>query len=84
VLEVAHSSLAQDRLTKSFIYAKAGIPQYVIVNLRDDCVESYIAPSAPRRRYRERTVLVRGERLQLVTFPDVTIAVDDLLPRVLD
>ena len=84
MLEVAHSSLAQDRLTKSFIYAKAGIPQYVIVNLRDDCVESYIAPSAPRRRYRERTVLVRGERLQLVTFPDVTIAVDDLLPRVLD
>jgi len=85
VLEVAHSSLAQDRLTKCFIYAKAGIPQYVIVNLRDDCVESYIGPSAPRRRYRERTVLVRGERLQLVTFPDVTIAVDDLLPpRVLD
>jgi len=85
VLEVAHSSLAQDRLTKCFIYAKAGIPQYVIVNLRDDCVESYIAPSAPRRRYRERTVLVRGERLRLVAFPDVTIAVDDLLPpRVAD
>ena len=85
VLEVAHSSLAQDRLTKCFIYAKGGIPQYVIVNLRDDCVESYIGPSAPRRRYRERTVLVRGERLQLVMFPDVTIAVDDLLPpRVLD
>jgi Uma2 family endonuclease len=80
VLEVAHSSLAQDRLTKCFIYAKAGIPQYVIVNLRDDCVETYIAPSASRRRYRERTLLVRGERLQLVTFPDVTIAVDDLLP----
>ena len=80
VLEVARSSLAQDRLTKCFIYAKAGIPQYVIVNLRNDCVENYTAPSAPRRRYRERTVLVRGERLQLVVFPDVTIAVDDLLP----
>jgi hypothetical protein len=39
----------------------------------------------PRRRYRERRVLGRGERLQLVTFPDLTIAVDDLLPpRVLD
>ncbi len=78
VLEVAHASLAQDRLTKCFIYAKAGISQYVIVNLRDDYVENYTAPSAPR--YRERTVLVRGERLQVVAFPDVTIAVDDLLP----
>ena len=84
VLEVAHSSLAQDRLTKCLIYAKANIPQYVIVNLRDDCVENYVAPSPPRRRYRERTVLVRGERFQLVTFPEVTIAVDDLLPPRID
>ncbi|HKA29371.1 MAG TPA: Uma2 family endonuclease [Candidatus Binatia bacterium] len=84
VLEVAHSSLAQDRLTKCFIYAKGNIPQYVIVNLRDDCVESYVAPSPPRRRYRERAVLVRGERLRLVTFPEVTIPVDDLLPPRID
>jgi hypothetical protein len=84
VLEVAHSSLAQDRLTKCFIYAKANIPQYVIVNLRDDCVENHVAPSPPRRRYRERTVLVRGERLRLVPFPEVTIAVDDLLPPRID
>lgn len=80
LVEVSDSSLTQDRLTKAPIYAKNGVPQYVLVNLREDCVENYTAPSAPRRRYLERTVLRRGERFTLVVFPDVTIAVDDLLP----
>jgi hypothetical protein len=55
------------------------VPQYVLVNLRDRCVENHTAPSAPRRRYLERTILSGGEQLGLVAFPDVTIAVDDLL-----
>src|SRR5262245_50754620 len=80
LFEVAATSLTQDRLTKAPIYAKAGVSQYVIVNLREDCVENHTAPSAPRRCYLERTVLQRGEFLTLVAFPDVTIAVDDLLP----
>jgi Uma2 family endonuclease len=80
LFEVADSSLSQDRLTKAPIYAKNGVPQYVLVNLREDCVENHTAPSAPRRRYLERTLLRRGERLALVAFPDVTLAVDDLLP----
>ena len=80
LFEVSDSSLTQDRLTKAPIYAKNGVPQYVLVNLRSDCVENHTAVSAPRRRYLERTVLRRGERLALVAFPDVIIAVDDLLP----
>jgi Uma2 family endonuclease len=35
VVEVADSTLAQDRLTKAAIYAGAGVPQYLIVDLRD-------------------------------------------------
>lgn len=81
IVEIADSSLTQDRLTKSAIYARNGVPQYVLVNLREDCVENHTAVSAPQRRYLERTVLGRGRRLTLVAFPDVTIAVDDLLPR---
>jgi len=79
VFEIAHSSLLQDRLTKGPIYAKNGVPQYVVVNLRDPCVENHTRPSVSRRRYLERTVLRRGEALRLVAFPDVTLAVDDLL-----
>jgi Uma2 family endonuclease len=80
LFEIADSSLTQDRLTKGPIDARNGVPQYVLVNLREDCVENHTAPSAPRRRYFERTVLRRGERLTLVALPDVTIAVDDFLP----
>ena len=46
VVEVAASSLPQDRLTKARIYAAAGVPEYWIVNLRDDVVEVYRAPDA--------------------------------------
>jgi Uma2 family endonuclease len=80
LFEIADSSLIQDRLTKAPIYARNGVPQYVLVNLREDCVENHTAPGAPRRRYLERAVLRRGDRLALVAFPDVTLAVDDLLP----
>jgi len=79
VFEVSDSSLLQDRLTKGSIYAKNGVPQYVVVNLRDRVLENHTRPSAPRRRYLERTVLRRGEGLELVAFPDVQIAVDELL-----
>jgi hypothetical protein len=51
----------------------------VLVNLRDRCVENHTAPNAPRRRYLERTILTAGEQLRLIAFPDVSIAVDDLL-----
>jgi len=79
VFEIADSSVLQDRLTKGPIYAKNGVPQYVLVNLRDRCVENHTNPSAPRRRYLERTILAAGEHVRLVAFPDVRIAVDDLL-----
>lgn len=79
VFEIAYSSLWQDRLTKGPIYAKNGVPQYVLVNLRDRTIENHTRPSAPRRRYLDRVVLGRGERLTLVEFPDVSVGVDELL-----
>jgi Uma2 family endonuclease len=80
VVEVAESSLPQDRLTKAAIYAAAGIPEYWIVNLRDDCVEVHRRPEPGGRRYVERRVARRGERITLAAFPDAAVAVDDLLP----
>ena len=81
VVEVADSSLAQDRITKAAMYAAAAIPEYWIVNLRDDHVEAYRGPDPQARRYTEQRRAVRGETLELVAFPDVRIAVDELLPR---
>jgi len=79
VVEVAASSLPKDRLSKSRIYASAGIPEYWVVNLRDRCVEVFRRPDAPSRQYSDRMTVHCGERLVLVALPDATVAVDDLL-----
>jgi Uma2 family endonuclease len=81
VFEVAVASLLHDRLTKGPIYAGNGVPQYVLANLRDRCVENHARPDAQRGRYAVCTVLPRGDTLRLVGFSDVELAVDGLLAR---
>ncbi len=80
VVEVADSSLAQDRITKAAMYAAGGVPEYWILNLRDDCLEVLRAPLPEQGSYAERTVRRRGERIELAALPGVIVAVDDLLP----
>ena len=82
VIEVADSSLVQDRLTKAAIYAAGGIPDYWIVNLRTRTVEVFRAPDPEAARYRQTTTAAAGTRLELVALPSVTVLVDDLLPAV--
>lgn len=67
IIEVADSSLRIDRTVKLPVYADAGIPQYVIVNLVDRVVEVYMRPLAGRGRYAEATTLRIGQRVQLLT-----------------
>lgn len=81
IVEVADTSLPQDRLSKSRIYAAAGCPEYWLLNLRDDCVEVFRAPNEQARQYAERSVARRGDRLELVAIPGAHVAVDDLVPR---
>ena len=80
VVEVADSSLKQDRLTKRAIYAAAGIPEYWIVNLPDDCVEIRRDPEPAARRYASVTIARRGDTIELGVLPGVRVSVDDLLP----
>ena len=80
VVEVSGSSLQQDRLSKSRIYASAAIAEYWIVNLRDDCLETFRSPDPSRRLYSDRQITGRGSHVELVAIPDVRIAVDDILP----
>ena len=51
VIEVADSSLEHDRTTKLRIYARAGIPQYVIIDLVNRLVEDYRQPEPEGERY---------------------------------
>ena len=80
VIEVADSSLVQDRLTKAAIYAAGGIPEYWIVNLRDDCVEVRRQPEPEKRRYASIAIARRGERIEPVGLPGISVAVTELLP----
>jgi len=80
VVEVADSTLVQDRLTKAGIYAAAGIAEYWIISRRDDLVIVSTQPSPAERRYNIPRLFQRGESITLAALPDVTVAVDDLLP----
>jgi len=80
VVEVSDSSLKQDRLSKSRIYAAADIAEYWIINLRDDQIEVFRTPDPVRRVYADRSLARRGDRIALVALLDASVAVDDLLP----
>jgi len=80
VVEVADTSLLQDRITKAEIYAAADIPEYWLVNLRDERIEIFRLPDRGSRKYTVTSVAVRGERIALSALPDASVAVDDLLP----
>jgi Uma2 family endonuclease len=80
VIEVADTSLKQDRITKAAIYAAAGIPEYWIVNLRDGVVEVMRDPDRERARYGELRTCGRGERLELAALPGAVVALAELLP----
>jgi Uma2 family endonuclease len=82
IVEVSDWSLPQDRLSKSRIYAGHEIPEYWIVNLREERIEVLRDPDSRRRCYRETTVVRRGVRLELVALPGVSVLSDDLLPPV--
>lgn len=79
LIEVADASLAFDRKRKRPAYARAGIPEYWIVNLPDRSIEVSSRPDASAGRYRVSRRARPGEHVAL---PDGTaVAVADLLPR---
>jgi len=85
VVEVALSSLDFDRERKASLYARAGRPEYWIVNLVDRvlevCREPAPSSSAPYGwDYRVVEVLGPEQRVRPLTAPAAGIAVADLLP----
>jgi Uma2 family endonuclease len=81
VVEIAESSLPQDRLTKSRIYARAGVPEYWIVNLRDRALEVRTLPDPEARVYASMKKLQAEDLVELSALPGARISVSDLLPR---
>lgn len=65
VIEVADSSYERDAGEKLVGYARAGVAQYVIVNLRNRTAEVYAAPDAAAGTYPPPQIVGEGETLLL-------------------
>ena len=76
LVEVADSTLKEDRQMKAPLYARHDIPELWIVNLLASEVEVYTQPQ--NGRYQQRVVRRRGEQVAPEAFPDLRIAVDEI------
>ena len=85
IIEVADSSLPYDRRHKGSLYARAGIPDYWILNLVDYRLEVYRDPIPDAAahygyRYASRVDLVPPATIAPLALPGVILAVASLLP----
>ena len=78
IIEVSDTTLKYDRDTKSLLYAKNGIAQYIVLNVKTREITDMREPSPDGYRYRK--TLRSDERFNLVAFPEIEIKVSDLLP----
>jgi len=84
-VEVAESTLGSDRERKGSLYARAGLPDYWILNLKDCVLEVYREPapdpSAPFGwRYARRECFDSFAHVSPLAAPGASILVGDLLP----
>ena len=83
VVEIADSTLERDRLYKAPIYARAGIPEYWIVNLAEHCLEVYrdpVVPAGQPPRYQTARTAAPTETVSPLSTPRSSITVAELLP----
>lgn len=80
VVEVSRTSLPRDRGPKARLYGMSSVDEYWIVNLARNVVEVY--REAQDGTWSTKLTYLRGGVIALAAFPDVEIAVSDLLPPV--
>ena len=82
VVEVADSSYERDAGEKLYGYAKTGVPQYVIINLRDRTAEVHERPDTVIGTYKSSLFVGESDDLTLRTGVDDSskIALSTLLP----
>lgn len=78
IVEVADTTLAYDRGRKLAAYARAGIPEFWILDLTGETLEVCRRPE--QGGYAQRQVLARGARMIPGAGNGPAVAVEDLLP----
>jgi len=85
VVEVALSSVDYDREVKGSLYAKSGIPEYWLLNLRDRRLEVFREPIPMPEQifgfgYKSMRIYLPDETVSPLAKPDAQVKVADMLP----
>ena len=78
ILEIADSTLGYDRNTKGAAYARAGIRQYILLNLQEGTLEDYREPNTDG--FQSKQTYRSGQQFNLTAFPEISFQVKDFLP----
>ncbi len=76
VIEISDSSLRYDQDVKLPLYAQYQIPHYWIVNVIDNCLETYSHPFQDKQgkyKYRHHAILTDNETVTVPNFPDISL-----------
>ncbi|MBM3395756.1 MAG: Uma2 family endonuclease [Betaproteobacteria bacterium] len=76
VIEVADTTLAYDRGVKLRLYAKSGIPEFWIVNVQNETIEVYGAPTP--EGYQTKFIKDKGDYATLKAVPGLSIDIAKL------
>ena len=63
IIEVSDATLDRDRGAKARLYGMAGIPEYWVINLIDNCVEVHTEPNTQAGGYAEVVSYRSGEQI---------------------
>lgn len=77
LVEIADTSLSYDRSQKMRLYAAHNIPEYWLLNLNATSLEVYKQPQSTG--YAEKSVLHRGDSVQLLLLEHIRVNVADIL-----
>jgi len=77
IIEVSDTTLYFDRHEKAAAYSRGGIGQYLIVNVENNTIEDYRKPGEDG--YQSKQTYEIGEKISLLHFPELEIAVEDFL-----
>ena len=81
VIEVADTSYERERYVKQALYARAGIPELWIVDIRGTtpALERHVEPRRAEETYGRRETLAVDATIAPLSLPEVTLRVGDLL-----
>ncbi len=78
LVEVADRTLTYDCNKKAALYARASIPEYWVIDIKDEKVIVFRKPES--KTYQQKSVQDKQTLLHLTTFPDIYLEVGKIFP----